>query len=390
MNTPPTARQPRPARARPARARLGRVPAAALGAALALAAVSACGDGVSEVPEPPASPGGAASFQAATSGELTVYTWSDYFPVELAAEFEDQTGIRVTLDYYENNEAMMTKLEASGGGGYDIVVPSDYAVDLMVDRGQLMQINALDLPNGQNIAADFRDVHYDPGRLYSAPYLYGTTGYAYDASLLAEGQDPPASWMDYFTVGEPFAGKVGIMNDQFESVNAALRAVGAEPCTDNPEELQAASDLLASFKDKVLTISSDGILDRLGTGDNSMAMIWNGASHRATLTNPDVVYVYAAEGVGSFQDNWAVTAGAKNVDQALTFINWMLDPVNAAVAANYQGYNAAIDGVSELLEPELRANPAIVPPAGAKIDLVPTCSTDVTNKYTQIWETFKG
>ncbi|MDR3107861.1 MAG: extracellular solute-binding protein [Bifidobacteriaceae bacterium] len=365
-----------------------RMAATLLAAALA-AALTACGGGVSDADQPTSSPSGV-EYKAATSGELSIYTWSDYFPVDLAAKFEDETGIAVTVDYYENNEAMMTKIEVSGGGGYDIVVPSDYAVDLMADKGQLLQINALELPNGQNILAEFRDVYFDPGRLYSAPYLYGATGYSYDASLLAEGQSAPASWMDYFTIGEPFAGKVGIMNDQFEGVNAALRAVGAEPCTDNAEELQAAADLLASFKDKVLTISSDGILDRLGTGDNSMAMIWNGASHRASLTNPNVVFVYATEGLGAFQDNWAVPAGAKNVDQALTFINWMLDPANAAEAANYQGYNAGIEGVSELLDPELKADPAIVPPAGAKMDVVPTCPTEIQNKYTQIWESFRG
>jgi spermidine/putrescine transport system substrate-binding protein len=356
---------------------------------MAVGGLGACGGGLGDGSDSPAA-GSAAVFKEATSGELAIYTWSDYFPVDLAAKFEDETGIKVTLDYYENNEAMMTKIEASGGGGYDIVVPSDYAVDLMIERGQLLQINALDLPNGLNILPEFREVYYDPGRKYSVPYLYGTTGYAYDSSLLAEGQAPPATWMDYFTIGEPFAGKVGIMNDQVESVNAALRAVGAEPCTDDPEELQAASDLLEGFKDKVLTISSDGILDRLGTGDNSMAMIWNGASHRAAMTNPNVVFVYATEGLGSFQDNWAVTAGAKNVDQALTFINWMLVPKNAAVAANYQGYNAGIEGVSELLEAEMKADPAIVPPAGAKMDVVATCPTDIQNKYTQIWESFKG
>ncbi|MDR1635170.1 MAG: extracellular solute-binding protein [Bifidobacteriaceae bacterium] len=363
---------------------------AALAASVLVATVAACGDGVSDTPAKGSASPKAASFKPATSGELSIYTWSDYFPTDLAVKFEEETGIKVTLDYYENNEAMMTKIEASGAGGYDIVVPSDYAIDLMVDRGQLLRIDALDLPNGQNILPEFRDVYYDPGRLYSAPYLYGSTGFAYDASLLEEGQAAPTSWLDYFTIGAPFAGKVGIMNDQFESVNAALRAVGAEPCTDDPQDLQAASDLLAGFKDKVLTISSDGILDRLGTGDNSMAMIWNGASHRAALTNPNVVYVYATEGLGAYQDNWAVTAGAKNVDQALTFINWMLDPLNAAVAANYQGYNAAIEGVSDLLDPELKADPAIVPPDGAQLDVVPTCATEVQNKYTQIWESFKG
>jgi spermidine/putrescine transport system substrate-binding protein len=198
-----------------------------------------------------------------------------------------------------------------------------------------------------------------------------------------------ASWKDFFTWGEPYAGKIGMLNDQFDGVNAALRAVGAAPCTTDAAELQAAQDLLLEFKANTNTISSDAVPDRLGKGDNSMAMIWNGDTHRAWLVNNDITYVYPTEGVSIFEDNWVIPSGAENKQQALTFINWMLDPKNAAEAGNYVGFDALIEGTSELLAPEMQDDPAIVPPEGATLELVEQCDLDTMNKYTQIWETFK-
>ncbi|MDR2254332.1 MAG: spermidine/putrescine ABC transporter substrate-binding protein [Bifidobacteriaceae bacterium] len=332
----------------------------------------------------------AAGFVPATSGAVSIYTWSDYLPLELLDRFEEETGIRATIDFYENNESLMSKLEISGGTGYDVVVPSDYAVKAMIEKGLLTKFSALDLPNGKYIAEEAKNVYYDPQREYSAPYMYGSTGFSYDSSLLAEGQEGPKSWYDYFTLGEPFAGDIGILNDEFDGVNAALRAVGAAPCTNDPEELQAALDLLLGLKPKVKTILSDAVADRLGVGENTAGMIWNGDSHRAWRLNQNIVYVYATEGLSLFEDNWVIPSGAANVPQALTFINWMLDPKNAAEAANYVGFSAQLDGIEEYLDEDMKADPAIVPPADAKLEMIPACDNETMNKYTQIWESFKG
>lgn len=363
----------------------------ALPATLAAAAVlAACGGGVSDTPDQPtggSSGAAAGAFTPATSGELTLYTWSDYFPEDLATRFTDETGIALTVDYYDSNETLEAKLRASNGTGYDVVVPSDYMVKTLREAGLLLEVDAADLPNGANISADFLDPYFDAGRKYSVPYLYGTTGFVYDS---AKTDTPLTSWKDYFNPPDSL-GKVGTMSDQTEVVNAALRATGGEPCTSDAARLQAAQDLLTGFKSRVSTINSDGVLDRLVSGEESIAMMWNGAAMRARTDRSTLTYVYPTEGMPLWQDNFVVPIGAAHVPQALTFLNWMMDPKNAAEAANFQRYGSGITGVEDFLDPEMASAPEIVIPDGYDgAKPVEPCSNDELTNYTQIWESFKG
>lgn len=363
---------------------------ARLAAGLSLTAVgalalTACGGGVSDS----AGDGGAASteYVEATSGEVNLYTWSDYFPEELVTKFTDETGITLNVDYFDSNESLEAKLRASGGAGYDVVVPSDYMVQILAADGLLLEFDSQSLPNGGNIADDFMDVYFDEGRKYTTPYLYGTTSFAYDTDVVDEEL---TSWNDYFAPPEE-AGKVGVMNDQVEVVSAALRATGGEFCTTDGAQLQAAQDLLTGFKGDVDTINSDGILERLANGEQAMAMIWNGAAYRASLDRPSLEYVYPEEGIALWQDNFAIPSGAENVDQAKTFLNWMLEPENIAVAVNFQAYNSGIDGVEDLMDEDLKASPAISIPEDYDLaQPVPPCSNEELTNYTKIFETFKG
>ncbi|PFG17262.1 spermidine/putrescine transport system substrate-binding protein [Propionicimonas paludicola] len=355
-------------------------------------ALTACGGGVSDAPSTAAAPAASVSssapaFTPATSGEMTLYTWSDYFPESLAKKFTADTGIKLTVDYYDSNETLEAKLRASNGAGYDVVVPSDYMVQTLVAANLLKEVDAASLPNGKNIEASFLDPYFDPGRKYSVPYLYGTTGYMYDT---AKTSKELTSWADYFNAPAEL-GKVGTMSDQTEVVGAALRAVGGVTCSTDAAQLQAAQDLLKKFKSKVSTINSDGVMDRMVSGEESIAMMWNGASMRARAKKPSLKYVYPKEGMALWQDNFTVPAGAKNVPQALTFLNWMMDPVNSAAAANFQRYGSGISGVNDLLDADMKSAPEIVIPdgyTGAKP--VEPCTNEQLTNYTQIWESFKG
>jgi len=357
-------------------------------------AVAACGGtttdaGGSAAPSTAASTGAAPAFTPATSGTLRLYTWSDYIPQSLVDRFSKETGIRMSVDYYDSNETLEAKLKASGGKGYDLVVPSDYMVQTLRTANLLQEVDLASLPNGKNVSGAFLDVYFDPGRKYSVPYLYGTTGYAYDPSVVTT---PMTSWKDYFAAPAAAKGKIGIFNDQVDAVNAALRAVGGEPCTTDPAKLQAAQDLLLKFKASVATISSDGIIDRMQAGESSLSMIWNGAAHRVKQKKPNTVYVYPSEGATLWQDNFTIPSGAENVAQAKTFLNWFLDPKNAAEAANAQGYNSGIHGVDALLTPEMGKDPAVVPPAesAAVAKPVKPCTAAELNNYSKIWERFKA
>lgn len=362
--------------------------------------LGACGGGVSDSSTEPEAPddntsvpddqADASDFTPATDGNLTLYTWSDYYPEHLAEKFREETGINLTVDYYDSNETLYAKLAQTGGTGYDVVVPSDYMVDLMREEGMLLEFDSQSLPNGKNIKPEFLDVYFDQDRKFSTPYLYGTTAFIYDSAVIPE-DEAPTSWADYFNPPAS-AGKIGVFNDQVEVISAALRVVGGEDCTTDPEKLQAVQDLLTDFKPKVATINSDGIIERVSDGQQSMAMIWNGASFRVTEARPTAVYVYPSEGLNLWQDNFVIPAGAENVDQAKTFLNWMLEPENIAEATNFQGYNSGIEGTEPFIEQALRDSPAVVIPE-QYVDLarpIPPCDNEATNNYSQIWNRFKS
>ncbi|MBO1902302.1 extracellular solute-binding protein [Leucobacter weissii] len=349
-------------------------------------ALTACGGGVSDA-EPAPDGGASTDYVEATSGQVNLYTWSDYFPEDLVKKFTEDTGITLNVDYFDSNESLEAKLRASDGAGYDVVVPSDYMVQILKNDGLLLEFDATSLPNGGNIKPEFLDVYFDEGRKYSTPYLYGTTSFAYDTAVIDEDL---TSWNDYFNPPAS-AGGVGTMNDQVEVVNSALRATGGDFCTTDGAQLQAAQDLLVDFKPSVGTINSDGIFERLANGEQAMAMIWNGAAHRAMLERDTITFVYPEEGIALWQDNFTIPSGAENVDQAKTFLNWMLDPENMAVAVNYQAYASGVAGTDELMSEELASSEAIVIPEGYDLALpVAPCTNDELTNYTKIFETFKG
>jgi len=364
-------------------------------------ALSACGGettvgggGASSAPASSAAGSDAASpeapagdFPTPNGGELNLYNWTDYISPDLLKRFESETGITVNLDNFDSNETMLAKLQA-GGANYDVIVPSDYMVAQMIELGLLQEVDPASFPNGQFIKPEFMDVYFDPGRKFSAPYMYGTTGIAYDPTK-AGGEI--TSWADFFDADSPAAGKIGTLNDQVEVIHAALRAVGSAPCSTNRDDYVKVEELLAGWKPGVAVINSDGVIGRMASGEQTVHMMWNGAFTRAQADNPNLQYVYPAEGITLWSDNFAVPVGAQNVDNAKIFINWMMDPANIGEATNFVGYDNGITGSSEFMTADLGANPAVVIPEEFKplATPVPGCSVEAIDLYDQVWTNFK-
>jgi spermidine/putrescine transport system substrate-binding protein len=329
----------------------------------------------------------AGDFPTPNGGEVNLYNWTDYISPELLDRFESETGITVNLDNFDSNETMLAKLQA-GGANYDVIVPSDYMVAQMIELGLLQEVDPAAFPNGQYIKPEFMDVYFDPGRLYSAPYMYGTTGIAYDPTKTG---GEITSWTDFFDPNSPAAGKIGTLNDQVEVIHAALRAVGSQPCSTNRDDYIQVEELLAGWKPGLAVINSDGVIGRMASGEQTMHMMWNGAFTRAQADNANLQYVYPAEGITLWSDNFAVPVGAQNIDNAKIFINWMMDPANIGEATNFVGYDNGITGSSEFMTAELGANPAVVIPEEFKALAapVPGCSVEAIDLYDQVWTNFK-
>ncbi|MGB3481622.1 MAG: extracellular solute-binding protein [Mycobacterium sp.] len=328
-------------------------------------------------------------FEPATSGEVNLYTWSNYFPQDVVDRFTAETGITLNIDTYPSNEALEAKLRSTNGAGYDVVVPSDYMAEILIKDGFAKEINAAELPNGSNIAPERLDDYFDPGRKYTSPYLYGTTGFMYDSDVIPVGE-APASWKDYFNPPAA-AGQVSVFDDPITVINAALRANGAQTCSKEPADLQAAQDLLMTFKPRVSTVSNDGQTDRMLSGEQSLLMMWNGTAHRIRAQKPSAIYVYPEEGLDLWQDNMMVLNAAENTPQALTLVNWLMDPKNMADIANQLGYNAGLTGMDEYLSPEMKSDPGVVIPAEFADRVAPTlpCDNETRDAFSRIWETFK-
>ena len=332
----------------------------------------------------------AAGAGPAGAKELFFYNWSNYFPPDLLKKFEAETGIRTTLDVYDSNETLLAKLQA-GATGYDVVVPSDYMIPVMVRDGMLERIDAKAMPNFGNIAPNFLGLAFDPERAYTVPYMWGTTGFTYDSKRVPGGK-LEESWKAFFEPPAALAGQIAALNDEVEMWNAAAYYLGIDKCTAKPEDGKRILDVLEAQKPAVATYNSDGTIERMIAGEVIMHQQWNGASHRTREKLPSAVYVYPKEGVSFWMDNFAVVKGAPHLEEAKTFIDWMLKPENMAAASNFTGYNNAVPASGQFLDAALRDDPAVIAPPEMEARFRPArdCGDDARELRNRVWTRLKS
>lgn len=322
---------------------------------------------------------------AAQGKQLQIYSWANYVPPDLLKRFEAETGIKVSVDVYDSNDTMLAKLQA-GGSGYDIVVPTNSVLATMIRSDMLLKVDAGKMTNFTNVIAPHDNPAADPGRAYSVPYLWGSTGFTYDSTKVPGGK-LAESWKEFFEPQAELSGKIAALNDQGEMFSAAALYLGLDTCTENPADAQRILALLEKQKPAIKIYSSTGTIDRVAAGEVAMHQQWNGAAHRSRVKLATAVFVYPAEGLNLWGDNFAVPKGAAHPDSAKVFLNWMMDPRNAAEASNFSGYNNAIRGAEAFMKADLREDPAINPPAAlaARFRPVKDCSMKARELRDGVW-----
>ncbi len=321
---------------------------------------------------------------ARAAGELVIYNWFDYMPQALLDKFAETYDVEVTMDTYDSNETLLARLKA-GVTGYDIAVPGDYMVKILIDEGMLEPIQPHQMENFEHLDPRWVDVYWDPGREYSIPYQWGTTAFMVDTSVydgdintLKMVFEPPA----------PLQGKINMLKDVNDVLNMGLRYLGHPRCNDNPEDLKALYALLQDAKEDWLSINSDSAKEVLVAGDAAVGMIWSGYGMRARLERESLRYAYPQEGFTGWMDNIVVLKGAPNLENAKLFVNFMMAPENAAALSNFARYGSGLRlaSIEPHLDPELLAAPEFNPPEGAPApEFVPPCSQEVIRLYDRIW-----
>ncbi|RQW61868.1 extracellular solute-binding protein [Vibrio viridaestus] len=319
---------------------------------------------------------------ANAAGELKIFNWSDYMPQSLLDKFAKQYDVKVTQDTYDSNETLLAKLK-SGVTGYDIAVPGDYMVAILIKEGLLAKVEPDKLSNFHNIKQDLVDVYFDKGRHYSIPYQYGTTSFMVDTNAY-KGDINTLGIL--FDTPDELKGKVNMFRDVNDVINAALRYKGFKTCNSNKAELKQVNDLLIKARKNWLSITSDGSREMLVSGDASVSMLWNGMALRARMEKPSLKYAYPKEGMTAWADNIVVLKDAENIENAKLFMNFMLEPENAAALTNFAGYTAGVNGTSPYLDDKFKDALELNPPTDApKAEFVPPCDPDVVRLYDRIW-----
>lgn len=316
--------------------------------------------------------------------QLALYAWADYMPPKLLERFTQETGIRISLDSYNSNAVLIRTLRA-GAAGYDVVLPSGYLVKTMIEEGLAVPIHTAEMSNFAFVRHPHSTPVHDPERRYSAPFMWGTTGLAYNAALV--NRPLPASWEIFFNPPEFLQGQILALADEVELYSVAAFHLHLNPCTERVSEARQILNLLEAQKPHLAAYVTGEQSDALEAGQIIMQHLWSGRAHRVRQNLPSVVYLYPAEGVSLWEDNLVVPRGAPNVENARTFINWMMDPRNIAEASNYTGYMNAIAGSEVYMSEALAEDPAVDMPAIYTLRLRPieTCSATAQELRRRVW-----
>ncbi len=331
-----------------------------------LLALAACGGGAATSPGNEYGAAGADTpaptdsvDRSRLSRQLFFYNWSDYIDPDILAKFEAEYGVQVVLDTYDSNEDMLAKVRA-GNSGYDIVAPSDYAVQIMIAEGLASPIDKALVPNMVHLDPDLLDQYFDKGNVYSIPYMYGITGIAYNTKFFPDGID---SWAAIFEPDqiEQFRGKFSMLDDARETPGAALRYIGESLNSTDPAALARVKEILLTQKQFLAAYNSSDVNRKLASEEYVMAHSWSGSAMQARnglgdefSGNPNIAFVIPKEGGMIWMDNLMILKDSPNAYTAHVFINFLLRPDISAQNTEYIGYLTPVKDAVELLSDEIK------------------------------------
>ncbi|MFC4099283.1 ABC transporter substrate-binding protein [Paenibacillus xanthanilyticus] len=287
---------------------------------------------------------------------LTIYNWGDYIDPDLLAEFEEESGIKVIYQTFDSNEAMMTKIE-QGGTTFDISVPSEYAISKMKEENLLLPIDHSKLPNLKHIDDRFMNLSFDPGNAYSVPYFWGTVGIVYNPDLL-EGKTP-TSWNDLWDPS--LRNNILLVDGAREVIGFGLNSLRYSLNDTNEDHLQKAKRKLDALTPNVKAIVGDEIKMLLANEEAAVGVVWSGDASEIMTENEKLDYVVPEEGSNLWFDNMVIPKTARNIEGAYAFMNFMLDPENAARNAEYVGYSTPNKEALALLPEDISGDTRFYP-----------------------------
>ncbi|MDB4073579.1 polyamine ABC transporter substrate-binding protein [Ascidiaceihabitans sp.] len=340
---------------------------------------------------------------ACAEGELNIYNWSDYVAEDTIANFEAQTGITVNYDVFDSNEVLEAKM-LTGSTGYDVVVPSIEFMSRQAQAGVFAEIDKAALSNYGNLDANIMGILAvnDPDNTYGVPYMMFTTGLGYNVGAVSEriDADKIGSWdmiFDPETAALLADCGIAVLDSPSEIIAPALNYLGLDPNSEDSADLEAATELLLAARPHIRYFHSSQYINDLANGDICVSVGYSGdvlqARDRAAEAGQGVEVAYAIpkEGGQVGFDMLAIPDDAPNAENALKFINYILEPQVAAAITNYVYYANPNTAATEFVIEEVRTDPGIYPPAEVSANLfsLRPHSARYDRTLTRAWTTIK-
>jgi len=292
---------------------------------------------------------------------INVYNWGEYISdgsegsLDVNAEFTKKYGITVNYTNYTSNENLYNKL-VGGGANYDVIIPSDYTIDRLIQEEMLLPLDFSNIPNYSYILDDYKNLYFDPENKYSIPYTVGMVGLIYNTKMVDEEL---TSWNDMWN--EKYSKKILMFDNPRDAFSIAQFILGQDVNSKNSEDWEAAAELLKKQKPLISSYVMDEIFNKMERGDAAIAPYYAGDFLSMVEVNPDLAFIYPKEGTNFFVDSMCIPKGAQNKEAAELYINFMLSTDIAVANANYICYASPNRTVLESDDYELKGNKILYP-----------------------------
>ena len=327
-----------------------------------------------------------------TSTELNLFVWTEYIPPDTLECFELVTGIKVNRDEYSSNEEMYAKVSA-GGTAYDLVLPTDYIISLMIRQGMLAELDHSKLPVMKNFDPNYLDFEFDPGNKYTIPYQAGMDSIVVNTDAV---ENVPDAWEDLWS--PEYAGRMIFLDDSRAVIGLTLLTLGYDVNTTDPAQLEEAKNKLAELVPNITVFDSDSPKTALIAGDVDLGMTWTAEALLAQQENPAIEFIYPSEGAILWMDNWAMLKDAPHPDAAYAWMNysmqadifWLMLKDFPYINPNQAALDFAKDNQTDLYDAYMGSTITNVPVEAVENGHRIQDVGDATPLYDQIWLEVKG
>ncbi|MDR1278398.1 MAG: spermidine/putrescine ABC transporter substrate-binding protein [Treponema sp.] len=322
---------------------------------------------------------------ASSGGQFTLYTWDEMFPQDILDGFEKDSGIKINYVHFDYDETMLTRLQSTGGGGYDLVIADDYIIEAAIAEELVQKLDKSRLANYGNINPVYQRQFYDPDDEYTVPYGAGVQTIVYNPETVKIPVDGYASLWDRSLVNS-----VGIIENYRVINGMALKVLGQSYNVEDLSLIRRAGDRLLELAPNIRLIRDDDLQDEIISGEISAAVMYTSQVTMAKMENPGLEVVFPREGIGFGIMAGFIPAKAPNPEAAYAFLNYILDPERGARCFEFLGYYSTYSASDPLISGEYRDFLTLPEGFNEDMEMIQNVGPEAEEVHSLIWTAFKA